>query len=66
MFDEVKVFRTLEYDVRHDGIIGPHNQLQVIMVRGIVWAPWKQPLMMTLKKSIIFMSAIVAVAIYSC
>jgi len=42
MFDEMKVFSTLEYDSRNDQVLGPYNQMQVIMARGIV-APWKQP-----------------------
>jgi len=29
MFDEVKVSYTMEYDVLHDQVIGPHNQMQV-------------------------------------
>lgn len=29
MFDEVKVSYTMEYDVLHDQVLGPHNQMQV-------------------------------------
>lgn len=43
-FDEVKVSNTIEYDVLHDQVIGPHNQMQVVMARGIA-SPWKQPVM---------------------
>lgn len=42
MFDEVKVCSTLEYDTLQDEVIGPHNQMQVVMARGIA-SPWKQP-----------------------
>lgn len=41
MFDEVKVASTLEYDVAHDEIVGPHSQMQVIMARGVS-SNWKQ------------------------
>lgn len=41
-FDEVKVKATEEYDVGNDKIIGPHNQMQVVMARGL-FAKWKQP-----------------------
>lgn len=57
MFDEVKVSSTLEYDNRHDQVLGPHNQMQVIMARGIA-SPWKQPVMIDfdkkMTKSILF------------
>lgn len=42
MFDEVKVSSTIEYDVLRDEFIGPHNQMQVVMARGIA-SQWKQP-----------------------
>jgi len=42
MFDEVKVCSTMEYDTLHDEVIGPHNQMQVVMARGIA-SSWKQP-----------------------
>lgn len=42
MFDEVKVSSTMEYDVLKDEVISPHNQLQVVMARGIA-SQWKQP-----------------------
>jgi len=32
----------LEYDTLQDEVIGPHNQMQVVMARGIA-SPWKQP-----------------------
>jgi len=41
MFDEVKVCSTLEYDTLQDEVIGPHNQMQIVMARGIA-SPWKQ------------------------
>jgi len=44
MFDEVKIACTLEYDVLHDQVLGPHNQMQLIMACGIA-SPWKQPVM---------------------
>lgn len=42
MFDEVKVSSTMEYDVLKDEVVGPHNQLQVVMARGVA-CQWKQP-----------------------
>lgn len=42
MFDEVKVSSTIEYDVLHDQALGPHNQMQVVMARGVA-SFWKQP-----------------------
>lgn len=42
MFGEVKVSSTMEYDVLKDEVIGPHNQLQVVMAQGIA-SQWKQP-----------------------
>ncbi|KAL4152818.1 hypothetical protein QTP88_000651 [Uroleucon formosanum] len=42
MFDEVKVCSTLEYDTLQDEVVGPHDQMQVVMARGIA-SPWKQP-----------------------
>jgi len=57
MFDEVKIACTLEYDVLHDQVLGSHNQMQVIMARGIA-SPWKQPVMVDfdtkMTKSILF------------
>jgi len=41
MFDEVKVACTLDYDVLHDQVLGPHNQMQVVITHGIA-SPWKQ------------------------
>lgn len=43
MFDEVKVSSVKEYDVLHDEVVGPHNQMQVIMARGLA-SQWKQPI----------------------
>lgn len=42
MFDEIKISSTMEYDVLKDEVVGPHNQLQVAMARGI-GGKWKQP-----------------------
>lgn len=42
-FDEVKVECVYEYDKTNDEIIGPHKQMQVIMVRGL-FSQWKQPI----------------------
>ncbi|CAI6358180.1 unnamed protein product [Macrosiphum euphorbiae] len=43
MFDEVKISSTMEYDVLHDEVVGPHSQMQVVMARGIA-SQWKQPI----------------------
>lgn len=42
-YDEVKVKSVLEYDVSSDEIVGPHNQMQVVMARGL-FSNWKQPI----------------------
>lgn len=42
-FDEMKILSAYEYDKKNDQVIGPHNQMQVIMVRGI-FKNWKQPI----------------------
>ena len=41
-FDEVKVNTLYEYDKSVDEVVGPHSQLQVVMVRGL-FSKWKQP-----------------------
>uniref|UniRef100_A0A182PWZ5 THAP-type domain-containing protein n=1 Tax=Anopheles epiroticus TaxID=199890 RepID=A0A182PWZ5_9DIPT len=41
-FNEMKVNRILEYDPASDEILGPHNNLQVVMARGL-FKNWKQP-----------------------
>lgn len=41
-FDEMKILSTYEYDKSNDEILGPHSQLQVLMVRGL-FSKWKQP-----------------------
>lgn len=43
MFDELKISSTLEYDVLHDEVMGPHSQMQVVMARGLA-SQWKQPI----------------------
>lgn len=40
-FDEMSVRRYLEYDQKADEMIGPHNKVQVMMVRGL-FSSWKQ------------------------
>lgn len=35
MFDEMKVEKIYEYDVKEDEVVGPYNYLQVVMVRGL-------------------------------
>jgi hypothetical protein len=42
-FDEMKVHSTHEFDKIRDEIIGPHSQMQVVMVRGL-FSNWKQPM----------------------
>lgn len=49
MFDEVKVSSTIEFDVLRDEFIGPHNQMQVVMVRGIA-SQWKRPIFVDFDK----------------
>lgn len=49
MFDEIKISSTIEYDVLHDEFIGPHNQIQVVMARGIS-SQWKQPVFVDFDK----------------
>lgn len=57
LFEEMKVTSTLEYDTLHDQVMGPYNQMQVIMACGLA-APWKQPVMIDfdtkMTKSILF------------
>lgn len=43
MFDEMKIATTMEYDQFKDEVVGPHNQMQVVMARGIA-SKWKQPI----------------------
>jgi hypothetical protein len=35
-FDEVKVKSVQEYDTSKDEVLGPHNQMQVVMARGSI------------------------------
>ncbi|EFA13074.1 Transposable element P transposase-like Protein [Tribolium castaneum] len=42
-FDEVKVKSLLEYDVAADEVVGPYNQMQVVMARSL-FGKWKQPI----------------------
>lgn len=39
----MKVKRLYEYDVKHNNVMGPFDQMQVVMARGI-FSPWKQPI----------------------
>lgn len=41
-YDEMKVTAQYEYDCTNDTIIGPHEQLQVVMARSLC-SSWKQP-----------------------
>ncbi|KAK3923436.1 Transposable element P transposase [Frankliniella fusca] len=41
-FDEIKVREQIEYDQKHDKVLGPHTQMQVAMVRGL-YGKWKVP-----------------------
>lgn len=45
LFDEMKVEKIYEYDPKHDEVIGPYNNLQVVMARGL-FGNWKQPIYM--------------------
>lgn len=47
----MKLKYTVEYDVLHDEFIGPHNQMQVVMARGIS-SQWKQPIFVDFDKKI--------------
>lgn len=51
MFDKVKVSSVMEYDVLHVEVIGSHNQMQVIMPRGLA-SKWKQPIYVDFDKKI--------------
>jgi Transposase protein len=42
-FDEVKVKYTYEIDKKTDTVVGPHEQLQCIMARGL-FSKFKQPI----------------------
>ncbi|KFM75205.1 Transposable element P transposase, partial [Stegodyphus mimosarum] len=42
-FDEMNVDSRICYDQAEDKIVGPHRNVQVIMVRGL-FASWKQPI----------------------
>uniref|UniRef100_A0A1B0DA93 Transposable element P transposase-like RNase H domain-containing protein n=1 Tax=Phlebotomus papatasi TaxID=29031 RepID=A0A1B0DA93_PHLPP len=42
-FDEVKISGDMVYDPSSDRVIGPHQNAQVIMARGL-FANWKQPI----------------------
>ena len=42
-FDGMKVKADLCYDPVQDKILGPHNSVQVVMVRGLI-GKWKQPI----------------------
>lgn len=41
-FDEMKMQEMHEFDVKHDRVIGPHSQMQVVNARGL-FGKWKQP-----------------------
>jgi hypothetical protein len=41
-YDEMKVAETYEYDTKHDRLIGPHSQLQIVNARGL-FGKWKTP-----------------------
>jgi len=43
MFDEVKVKGVYEYNQMTDEVVGPHSQMQVVMIRGL-FSNWKQPI----------------------
>ncbi|KAB0804485.1 hypothetical protein PPYR_01455 [Photinus pyralis] len=42
-FDEVKVNSVYEYDRKADEVLGPHSQMQVVLIRGL-FSSWKQPI----------------------
>ncbi|KAJ8889080.1 hypothetical protein PR048_008574 [Dryococelus australis] len=41
-FDEVKVKRSLEYDVKKEEVVSPFLYMQVVMAQGL-FSKWKQP-----------------------
>lgn len=49
-FDEVKVKETVEYDEKEEEVVGPHKQLQVVMVRSL-YGKWKQPIWVAFDQS---------------
>lgn len=51
MYDEMKVKETYEYDQKFDQVIGPHKQMQVIVLRGL-FSNWKQPIFLDFDTSI--------------
>lgn len=51
MYDEMKVKETYEYDQKFEQVIGPHKQMQVIVLRGI-FSNWKQPIFLDFDTSI--------------
>jgi len=48
-FDEVKVANQYEYDKANDVIMGPYNQMQIVLARALV-AKWKQPVFVDFDK----------------
>jgi len=51
MFDEVKICNKTEYDALNDKLVGPHDQLQVVMAQSIT-SKWKQPIFFNVNESI--------------
>lgn len=48
---EIKVNETYEYGQKFDQVIGPHKQMQVIMLRGL-FTNWKQQIFLDFDTSI--------------
>lgn len=42
-FDEIMVMTVYEYNIVNDKVLGPHSQIQVVMIRSL-FATWKQPI----------------------
>ncbi|KAF0759845.1 Transposable element P transposase, partial [Aphis craccivora] len=51
MFDEVNICNKTEYDVLNDELVGPHDQMQVVMAQSIT-SKWKQPIFFNVNEDI--------------
>lgn len=51
MFDEVKIGNKREYDALNSKLVGPHDQMQVVMAQSIT-SKWKQPIFFNVNENI--------------
>jgi len=49
-FDEVKVAYQYEYDKAKDIVMGPYNQMQIVVLVRALIAKWKQPVFIDFDK----------------